>query len=84
MCKRLDKVTYPSPKVVNLANKLVALKINTDTRKGQSVARKYGVEPIPDIVFVDSRGRKVHEFLGFKPPDEFAKEMQTALARAKK
>lgn len=66
---------------MNLARKMVAVKINTD--KSPEVGRKYGVQMLPTVLFLDYKGRKVHELVGFLEPDAFAKEMEAALARAR-
>jgi thioredoxin-related protein len=81
----LDKQTYPNTKVVNLAKKLVAVKINPElSEANKSLEKKYKIEGYPTILFVDSKGKKLHEFLGFAPPEVFAGEMQKALSKAKK
>ena len=60
---------------------MVNVKINSD--KDPSTARKYGVEGLPTIVFLNSKGAKIHEIGGYLPPKEFAAEMQTALSKRK-
>ena len=78
----MDQKTYPNTKVVDLAQKLIPVKINTD--KQPEVAKKYNISGIPVIIFVDDKGTEFHRIEGFHPPDDFAKEMQTALGKAKK
>ena len=78
----LDKETYPDARVVGLAQKLIAVKINTD--KSPAAAKKYGIEALPTLLFLDAKGKKIHQFEGFRPPADFVKEMQTALSKAKK
>ena len=77
----LDRQTYPDRKVVNLAQKLIAVKINAGTDTAS--AEKFQIEGTPTIVFLNSKGKKIHEFVGFRPPDEYVKEMKTALSKAK-
>jgi thioredoxin-related protein len=80
----LDKETYPDTKVVNLANKMIAVKINPELNEAnKSLEKKYKIEGYPTILFLDSKGKKVHEFLGFAPPAVFAAEMQKALKKKK-
>jgi thioredoxin-related protein len=78
----LDRQTYPNSKVVDLAQKFIPVKINVD--KQPEVARKYNVSGIPVILFLDASGKVLHNVEGFLPPEEFAKEMRTALGKGKK
>ena len=67
---------------MNLAKKFVPVMINID--KDSNTATRYNVESIPAIMFLDGKGKVVHSFSGFLPPDDFAREMQNALAKLKK
>ena len=81
----LDKRTYPNAKVVNLAQNVIAVKLNPEISKAnEKLATKYGVEGVPMIFFLDAKGNKIHEIQGYLPPDRFAAEMQKALKLAKK
>jgi thioredoxin-related protein len=42
------------------------------------------VQALPTILFLDSNGKIVHQFLGYKPPKEFIAEMISARGLAKK
>jgi thioredoxin-related protein len=80
----LDRETYTDSRVVDLAKKFITLKMNTDTKAGSDLAKKYGVEAIPTLLFMNASGKRLHEFVGFKPPEDFIKDMKTALKQAKK
>ena len=77
----LDRQTYPDRRVVNLAQKMIAVRINVG--QDSAIAEKFQVEGTPTIVFLNSKGKKVHEFVGFRPPEEFVKEMKEAIKKAK-
>jgi thioredoxin-like negative regulator of GroEL len=77
----LDRETYPNPKVVGLAKKLIPVKLDCDKDGPQRIAGKYKVEVVPTILFVDGTGKEVHKFVGFLPADKFTAEMQTALKK---
>lgn len=62
---------------MDLASKMVAAKINVD--KDRATAQKYGITSLPTILFLNSKGDKVHEFIGYKTPDQMVAEMRTAL-----
>ncbi len=81
----MDKETYPNAKVVNLAQKVIAVKLNPEISKtNEKLATKYGVEGVPMIFFLDAKGKKIHQIDGYMPADQFAAEMQKALKLAKK
>ena len=77
-------MTYPNAKVVNLAKKFVTVKLDVGVSAAEKVAIQYKVEGTPTLMFLDSSGKKVHEVSGFYPPDDFIKEMKTALGKMKK
>ena len=78
----MDRQTYPNSKVVDLAQKFIPVKINVD--KQPDVAKKYDISGIPVILFVNEKGAVQHKVEGFRPPDDFVKDMQEALKKAKK
>jgi thioredoxin-related protein len=79
----LDKETYPNAKVVGLASKFIPVKIDAGTDTGGKVFEKFKGEGVPLIVFLNPKGKEVNRFTGFLPPDDFVKEMQTSLKKAK-
>jgi thiol:disulfide interchange protein len=76
-CKRLDSDTYSHEDVVAKAIDFVNLKLNADANR--SVVKQYGVGGLPTILFLDSEGKEIHRVVGYKPPDQFVTEMETAL-----
>ncbi len=80
----MDRETYTNSRVVDLAKKLIPVKLNVDKNGTAALSRKYGVEAIPTIIFTDASGKILRQFVGFKPPDEFVTDMQAALKKTKK
>lgn len=76
-CKVLDKKTYTDPKVVNAADKLLAVKINAE--KSPKLAQKFNVDSYPRIVFLSSEGKEIYQIKGYEPPDQFLPDMKAAL-----
>jgi thiol:disulfide interchange protein DsbD len=76
-CKRLDSDTYVDKDVVALAQDFVSLKIDADAEK--SISSKYKVVGLPTILFIDSNGNEIHRVVGYRPPEDFVKEMNAAL-----
>lgn len=80
-CKRLDRDTYSSEKVIGLANKLVSVKVNAE-KEGVELARKHAVRGFPTILFVSAAGKEIGRIGGYLPADPFADEMKQILAQA--
>jgi len=76
-CKRLDSDTYVHEDVVTLAQGFVSLKIDADVEK--AISSKYKVVGLPTILFIDTNGNEIHRVVGYRPPEDFVKEMNSAL-----
>jgi len=81
-CKRLDAYVYPSKEVLAESKNFVPLKMNAE-QEGQTAAGVYGVRGFPTVLFLKPNGDLVYMIKGFRRPTDFAKEMRTALAKAK-
>ena len=80
-CKRLDSDTYVDKDVVALAQDFVSLKIDADVDK--DLSSRYKVVGLPTILFIDADGKEIHRVVGYRPPEDFVKEMNSALAAFK-
>jgi len=80
-CKKLDSDTYTDAEVQKLAAQFVNAKI--DAEADRAAAEKYSVDGFPTILFLSPGGEEIHRVGGYAPPEEFAKEMQTALDKSK-
>lgn len=69
-CQRMDRETFAAAEVRDELAGVVALKIDAEG-KGRSVAKRYGVDSYPTIVFVDGDGDEIDRILGYLPPSEF-------------
>ena len=76
-------MTYPNAKVVGLAKSFIPVKLDVGVSAGEKTAIKYGVQGTPTILFLNSKGKEINRVVGFVEPAEFAKEMQSALKKAK-
>jgi len=54
-CRRMEKEFWPKPEVVELSKYFVCVKVNYDKEK--TLAAKYGISAIPNVVFTDPWGR---------------------------
>ena len=76
-CKRLEAETLSNKEVQKALNSFVALKVDmTRPKKNErAFARKFGVEGLPTVAFVNSKGIELKELklVGFTPASEFLK-----------
>jgi thioredoxin 1 len=85
-CKLLDRDTFGNKDVqVRLSNGFIAVKIDIETNKeGLELAKQFGGDMIPHILFLDSGGKRISESIGYVPPKEFLKELEDASEKAAK
>ncbi len=76
-CKKLDSDTYVNADVVALAQEFVSLKIDADVEG--DLSSRYKVVGLPTILFIDTKGDEIHRVVGYRPPDAFVNEMNSAL-----
>jgi thioredoxin-related protein len=93
-CKELDKKTYSDAKVIEFAkDKLVSVKVDTETPEGAKLQQKFEVSGLPTILFLDGEGKVQGKVVGFKPAAPFLakldivnkafKEMPAMIAKLK-
>ena len=76
-CKQLDAQTYPNPTVQAEARNFIPLKLNADTN-GAALARRYGVQGLPTVLFLDSKGHLYGSIVGFRAAPQFTSAMKQA------
>jgi thiol:disulfide interchange protein len=81
-CKTLDNTTYSDATVGNKAKRFVSLKIDADGQR--ALAARYKVGAFPTILFIGPDGVEIHRVVGFRPPEDFLKEMDIALTAFEK
>jgi thioredoxin-like negative regulator of GroEL len=69
----MEKDTFSDPEVVAEMKKLVPIRINAEGG-GEELARRFGVDSYPTIVFVGPDGDEVDRILGYLPPGEFLRQ----------
>lgn len=81
-CKQLDRTTYADATVMKRAEEFVSIKIDADDQR--PLAARYKVGAFPTILFINPEGIEIHRVVGFRPPEDFLKEMDTAMSAFKK
>jgi uncharacterized protein YyaL (SSP411 family) len=79
-CKFLHRNVLSNPDVVRLSREFVCVRVDAERRL--DLARRYGVNSFPTVVFLEYGGRQVHRIRGYRPPAEFLAEMKRARAPA--
>jgi tetratricopeptide (TPR) repeat protein len=83
-CERLDETTYVDPEVVRLSKDFVAVKVNTEGGRNETlVALKYNVSDLPTMAFLSPEGRSILRVTGYQGPGQFPRELQTAREAAR-
>jgi len=65
-CDTLDARTYSDASVASFVNDgLIAIKIDAEKGEGVEIAKKYGVNAYPTIVFIQPDGEEIDRILGY-------------------
>ncbi len=68
-CHELDRVTYQDKQVIRLMNeKLIAIRINAESKTGMSIARQYPIRGYPSLWFLNSNGDVITPINGYVEP----------------
>ena len=80
-CLELDHVTFTDERVIAAAEDFVRLKVDLtryDSPEAQALRRRFDVEGVPTLVFVDQNGREIRSarIVGFIGPDAFLEHIE--------
>jgi thiol:disulfide interchange protein len=78
-CKEMDKTVYPNQQVIDQSQNWVMVKINGEKRA--DVAKAYGVQGFPTVVFAENTGKPIEILPGFAKANEFVTIMQGAFSK---
>jgi len=76
VCHELDDTLFSLPQIQAKLSQVTALRVdatNQDDPDVQKICQDYGIEGLPTIVFLDSKGQEVNgsRVIGFVTPQEF-------------
>ena len=85
-CKELEKETFANKDVeARLSNQVISVKLDLEKiLDNAELAKQFARDTIPYVVFLDSDGKKLSEFVGFLTADEFLKELDKTHEKATK
>lgn len=75
-CKMLDADTWPDASVAQEAQNFIAVKVNVDAPANLAAVQRYGIRPIPCIIWTDSNGTEKGRLEGAVGPQDMLSEMQ--------
>ena len=76
-CRKMDRLTFPDPKVAALLKQCIFLKIDTD--KHEKLARSFRVAGLPDIRFLAPDGTPKKQLTDFQDAESFARSLRVFL-----
>ena len=72
----MDSDTYTDERIIEFAkNNLISIKIDAEKGDGPEQKIKYRVRGYPTILVLDSLGNEMDRIVGYRPPEEFLKEL---------
>lgn len=74
-CQLYKQKVFLTAEFKNAAKNVILVEIDTDDQP--AIARKYGVNPIPDIRFFSPKGKQVDQVIGYIGP-ELTKKLTSA------
>ena len=80
-CKKMQKETYTDPKVIRYLNENFSA-VMVDTEKLPSLARKYQVESLPTLWFLDAQGKSLTSIKGYVGPDKLLRVLEYVSTKA--
>lgn len=70
-CRKLEREVYPDPAVAGQLSRVVYFRVDAE-KEGAGLARRYGVDGFPTLMFLTPSGAVAGRILGFVPAPEFA------------
>lgn len=83
-CQAMKKEVYPSPEVAAMHDKFEWAYIDVDEESNAPAARKFGVQGIPHIEFLDKTGKSLGSQVGSTSPGDFVATLKKTLTKADK
>ena len=84
-CRAMEDSTFSDPGVVKKATLFIPVRVDVDKQREVAEkyggnARKYGGIGIPNILFLDDKGLKIKQVVGYHDPQRFIAVMDSVLA----
>jgi len=79
-CHELDQTVFSLPQIQAQLAQVTALRMdatNQDDPQVQQIIQEYGVDGVPTVIFLDSKGQEIKDsrVIGFVTPQEFSQSL---------
>ncbi|MDP6502830.1 MAG: thioredoxin domain-containing protein [Planctomycetota bacterium] len=78
----MDRVTFGNKKAKDILKGIVIVKVDADEQVNAQIYKKYDVQLLPTLLFVDPDGKKLNQ-VNMASIDELAKAVQKAKSKIK-
>jgi thiol:disulfide interchange protein DsbD len=83
-CRAMEDSTFSDPGVIRKAARFIPVRVDVDRQREVAEkyggnARKYGGIGIPNILFLDGKGHKIKQVVGYHGPQRFIAVMDSVL-----
>ena len=74
-CKMLEKDVFPDKEVANYFNsKFINLRLDIEKGEGPELKKRFVVQPVPTLLFINNSGEVEHKFIGASTKEEFMRQ----------
>ncbi len=81
-CKRMEAETFQDPRVAPLLQESAVL-LKVDTDEYPEIAKRFGVNSLPDVRILDASGTELRRLMNFQDAAAFSAALQQALNTAR-
>ncbi len=79
-CKQMDKKVFTDPEVINYFDtNFINIKIDVDTEEGQAIAKKYYIDEVPTLLFMNAEGKIIRRLSGYYNGNQLIQQAQETL-----
>jgi len=84
-CKELEKAVFIDKSVADYFNeKFINFRLDVEKGEGIELKKRFGVQPVPTLLFINSDGMVEHKFIGSSSPEEFLRNTEEVFTSEKR
>jgi thiol-disulfide isomerase/thioredoxin len=84
-CKELEKEVFIDKSVADYFNeKFINFRLDVEKGEGIELRKRFGVQPVPTLLFINSDGKVEHKFIGSSSPEEFLRKTEEVFTNEKR
>ena len=83
-CIAMEKTVFINKEIIDFVNhNFICYSVNISYQEGKETNAIYNIIGFPTFLFLDFKGKIIHEIIGPQPPDYFIQEARKALELSK-